>query len=83
LAKSSQNFGLSRNFSTSIRVELESNPTNFIKIRHKRSGYKFSTLVPIDIKVRSPIPSVYAGFYIVYYKDIGEFQILYSQDICW
>ena len=27
------------------------------------------------IKVRAPIPSVYAGFYIVYYKDIGEFQI--------
>jgi recombinational DNA repair protein RecT len=34
-------------------------------------------------KVRSPIPWVYGGFYIVYYKDIGEFQILYSQDICW
>jgi hypothetical protein len=34
-------------------------------------------------KVRSPIPSVYAGFYIVYYKDIGEFQILYLQDMYW
>jgi hypothetical protein len=36
-----------------------------------------------DDKVRAPIPSVYAGFYTVYYKDIGEFQILYLQDICW
>jgi hypothetical protein len=35
------------------------------------------------LKVRAPIPLVYASFYIVYYKDIGEFQILYSQDICW
>jgi hypothetical protein len=34
-------------------------------------------------KVRSPIPWVYGGFYTVYYKDIGEFQILYLQDICW
>jgi hypothetical protein len=34
-------------------------------------------------KVRSPIPWVYGGFYTVYYKDVGEFQILYSQDICW
>jgi hypothetical protein len=34
-------------------------------------------------KVRTPIPLGYGGFYIVYYKDIGEFQILYSQDICW
>jgi hypothetical protein len=33
-------------------------------------------------KVRFPIPWVYAGFYTVYYKDIGEFQILYSQNIC-
>jgi hypothetical protein len=32
-------------------------------------------------KVRSAILSVYAGFYTVYYKDIGEFQILYSQDV--
>jgi hypothetical protein len=23
----------------------------------------------------------YVGFFTVYYKDIGEFQILYSQDI--
>jgi hypothetical protein len=35
------------------------------------------------VKVRSPIPWVYGGFYTVYYKDVGEFQILYSQDICW
>jgi hypothetical protein len=34
-------------------------------------------------KVRSPIPWVYGGFYTMYYKDIGEFQILYLQDICW
>jgi hypothetical protein len=34
-------------------------------------------------KVRTPIPLGYAGFNTVYYKDIGEFQILYSQDICW
>jgi hypothetical protein len=34
-------------------------------------------------KVRAPIPSVYTGFYKVYYKDIREFQILYLQDICW
>jgi hypothetical protein len=34
-------------------------------------------------KVRNLIPCIYAGFYIVYYKDIGEFQILYLQDICW
>jgi hypothetical protein len=40
-------------------------------------------LVALGDKVRSPIPSVYTGFYIVCYKDIGEFQILYSQDICW
>ena len=26
-------------------------------------------------KVRATIPLVYAGFYIVYYKYIGEFQI--------
>jgi hypothetical protein len=39
--------------------------------------------VLVSIKVRAPIPSVYDGIYIVYYKDIGEFQILYSQDICW
>jgi hypothetical protein len=30
-------------------------------------------------KVRSPIPWVYAGFYTMYDKDIGDFQILYSQ----
>jgi hypothetical protein len=35
------------------------------------------------IKVRAPIPSIYYGFYTMNYKDIGEFQILYSQDICW
>ena len=29
-------------------------------------------------KVRNPIPWVYVGFYTMYYKDIGEFQILYS-----
>jgi hypothetical protein len=34
-------------------------------------------------KVRSPIQWIYGGFYLVYYKDVGEFQILYSQDICW
>jgi hypothetical protein len=34
-------------------------------------------------KVRSLIPWIYGGFYTVYYKDVGEFQILYSQDICW
>jgi hypothetical protein len=34
-------------------------------------------------KARAPIPLGYADFYTVYYKDIGEFQILYSQDICW
>jgi hypothetical protein len=34
-------------------------------------------------KVRNPIPLGYGGFYTVYYKDIGEFQILYLQDICW
>jgi hypothetical protein len=34
-------------------------------------------------KVRSPILWVYGGFYTVYYKDVGEFQILYLQDICW
>jgi hypothetical protein len=34
-------------------------------------------------KVRNPILLGYAGFYTVYYKDIGEFQILYLQDICW
>jgi hypothetical protein len=28
-------------------------------------------------KIRAPIPSVYVGFYSVYYKDIGEFQVLY------
>jgi hypothetical protein len=37
----------------------------------------------VSTKVRAPIPPGYAGFYTVYYKDIGEFQILYSQDICW
>jgi hypothetical protein len=37
----------------------------------------------LALKVRAPIPSIYAGFYTVHYKDIGEFQILYSQDICW
>jgi hypothetical protein len=31
-------------------------------------------------KVRTPIPLGYAGFYTVYYKDIGEFQI-YSHKI--
>jgi hypothetical protein len=34
-------------------------------------------------KVRDLIPWVYVGFYIEYYKDIGDFQILYLQDICW
>jgi hypothetical protein len=34
-------------------------------------------------KVRNPIPLGYASFYTMYYEDIGEFQILYSQDICW
>jgi hypothetical protein len=29
-------------------------------------------------KVRNPIPLGYGGFCTVYYKDIGEFQILYS-----
>jgi hypothetical protein len=32
-------------------------------------------------KVRAPIPPRYAGSNTVYYKDIGGFQILYSQDI--
>jgi hypothetical protein len=31
---------------------------------------------PVQSKVRSSIVSLYAGFYTVYYKDIGEFQIL-------
>jgi hypothetical protein len=35
------------------------------------------------IKVRAPILLVYADFYTMYYKDMGEFQILYLQDICW
>jgi hypothetical protein len=30
-------------------------------------------------KVRAPVPLVYAGFYIVYYKYIGEFQIFTSK----
>ena len=34
-------------------------------------------------KVRATISSVYTGFYKVYYKDIGEFQILHLQNICW
>jgi hypothetical protein len=34
-------------------------------------------------KVRSPIPWVFGGFSTMYYKDVGELQILYSQDICW
>ena len=34
-------------------------------------------------KVRNPILMGYVGIYTVYYKDIGEFQILYLQDICW
>jgi hypothetical protein len=34
-------------------------------------------------KVRTPIPLGYNGFYTMYYNDIGEFQILYLQDICW
>jgi hypothetical protein len=34
-------------------------------------------------RVRAPILPGYVDFYTVYYKDIGEFQILYSQDICW
>jgi hypothetical protein len=29
-------------------------------------------------KVRAPTLPVYTGFYIVYYKDIGGFQILFS-----
>jgi hypothetical protein len=35
------------------------------------------------VKVRTPILLVYAGFCTVYYKDIGEFQTLYLEDICW
>jgi hypothetical protein len=34
----------------------------------------FPTLQTIwPYKVRNPIPLGYAGFYTVYYKDIGEF----------
>jgi hypothetical protein len=33
-------------------------------------------------KIRIPILLGYASFYIVYYKDIVKFQILYLQDIC-
>jgi hypothetical protein len=32
---------------------------------------------PFCYKVRTPILLGYASYYIVYYKDIGEFQILY------
>jgi hypothetical protein len=49
------------------------------------SNYRWFRPISISLlyKVRSPIPWVYGGFYTVYYKDVGEFQILYSQDICW
>jgi hypothetical protein len=29
----------------------------------------------MELKVRAPILSVYAGFYSVYYKDIGDWRV--------
>jgi hypothetical protein len=52
------------------------------------AGYSTSEIVELVDnggcgKVRNPILLGYTGFYTMYYKDIEEFQILYSQDICW
>jgi hypothetical protein len=52
-----------------------------VKVRNQWP--KFGHYGPLGVKVRNPKPLGYAGFYTVYYKDIGEFQILYLQDIYW
>jgi hypothetical protein len=59
-------------------------PKFFLDVKFASNYIEMLKLAGISTnKVRSPIPQGYADFYIVYYKDIGEFQILYSQDICW
>jgi hypothetical protein len=58
----------------------------YIQVYYKNIQIHSNTFKYIEThwnKVRAPIPLVYASFYTIYYKDIGEFQILYLQDICW
>jgi hypothetical protein len=53
------------------------------KLIIRTSLFEFLVKLYIEPKVRNLISWIYAGFYIVYYNEFGEFQILYSQDICW
>jgi hypothetical protein len=59
-----------------VAVKLWKSMFLFFRLHHSVVTNKGKT------KVRIPILLEYASFYMVYYKDIVKFQILYLQVIC-